>query len=228
MNDKRIIAETPDGRVHVITVPLWALVCLGRNSPTFDLEASKAQMAADGLSQREIMHALNFEIDIDREAEKVRANPSNSPERIRSYLAYCEAAKAGTVDSFEDAAALIMAKDWSHAKRWRIVDAADVDKVRQADTERRFRDALRFDLTHDMTSARKLHRDHMRRARASKMQALDVEYQRADEADDVTMKKAIAKRKQELRDVTSHADIDKARTVGDLMMVWPECLGDGA
>jgi len=64
----------------------------------------------------------------------------------------------------------------------------------------------------------------MRKVRKPLLEALDVEYQRADERDDTNAKTAIAQRKERLRDVTDHPDIADARTPDELKEVWPEEL----
>jgi len=53
---------------------------------------------------------------------------------------------------------------------------------------------------------------------------LDVEYMRADEAGNVAKKLAVAKKKQELRDVTADPRIESAKTPEELKAVWPDCL----
>ena len=79
-------------------------------------------------------------------------------------------------------------------------------------------------IIHDMEKCRELHKNKMRTARAPKLAALDVEYQRADEIGDVQLKKDIAAKKKVLRDITSIPDIDAAQTVEELKKVWPEVL----
>ena len=93
--------------------------------------------------------------------------------------------------------------------------------------DRTFRNALSCDggkLQHDMQKAREIHRDNLRRERAPLLAALDVEYQRADEAEDVGAKKEVAAKKKALRDVTKDPRIAEAKTCDELKAVWPECL----
>lgn len=104
-------------------------------------------------------------------------------------------------------------------KAWRFVARQDVPR------DRTYRNALRDDgktLTHDMAHAREIHRNHLREARAPKLAALDVEYQRADEQNDKTEKTRIAAAKQALRDLPALPAIDAAQTVDDLKTVWPD------
>jgi hypothetical protein len=76
----------------------------------------------------------------------------------------------------------------------------------------------------DMPKARDIHRDRLREMRAPKLAALDIEYQRADEAGDAERKRAIAAQKQALRDVTADPAIDAAQTPDELKAVVPVIL----
>jgi hypothetical protein len=78
-------------------------------------------------------------------------------------------------------------------------------------------------ITVNMSKARDVHRDRLRQARTLLLNALDVEYIRAHEANGDTS--ATVARKQALRDVTKHPDIEAAQTLADLKKVWPACLG---
>jgi len=102
----------------------------------------------------------------------------------------------------------------------RIIDAADIP------VDRTFRDALKIDLTHDMPRAREIQRDRMRAARAPKLAALDIAYQRADEAGDNAKKERITALKNALRDVTADPAIEAATTTEVLKAVWPAVLTD--
>lgn len=93
---------------------------------------------------------------------------------------------------------------------------------RAIDTD--FPNALTPDGKPDMAKCREALRVRLRARRAPLLAALDVEYQRADEAGDAAAKKRIAARKQALRDVTADPAIDAAQTPADLMHVLPEAL----
>jgi hypothetical protein len=98
----------------------------------------------------------------------------------------------------------------------------------QVPADRAFRDAwcLRDGrMDHDMPKAREIHRQRMRAARAPLLAALDVDYQRADEAGNAKAKRDIAARKQALRDVTADPRIVAAETPEALKAVWPDVLG---
>ena len=95
--------------------------------------------------------------------------------------------------------------------------------------DRTFRNAWRDDgkkkAAVDMVHAREIHKDHLRHCREPVLTALDVEYQRADEAGDAAAKAAVAQRKQALRDITAHPGITAAKTPDALKAIWPEELG---
>lgn len=92
----------------------------------------------------------------------------------------------------------------------------------QVPTDRTFRSAWqkcpdKGVLTVDMDKARDAWRTKIRLARAPKLAALDIEYQRADELGDLIAKQAIAARKQVLRDATHDPRIEAAITPEDLI-----------
>ena len=71
-------------------------------------------------------------------------------------------------------------------------------------SDRTFRNALKYDLTVDMTKAQGITKDRLRAERAPLLTALDVQYQRATEdGRDTTI---IISEKQRLRDITKLAD----------------------
>ena len=76
----------------------------------------------------------------------------------------------------------------------------------------------------DMNKARAIHRDRIRSARAPKLTALDVAFQRALEAGSDTS--VIVAQKQALRDVTSDPAIEAAQTPEELKAIWPTALLD--
>jgi hypothetical protein len=91
-------------------------------------------------------------------------------------------------------------------------------------SDRTFRNAWKSDLTVDMLKAREIHRNHLRQMRAPLLQTLDVEYQIADEQEDITKKRRIALKKQALRDVTIDPAIEEAKTPEELKAVVPTVL----
>ena len=103
----------------------------------------------------------------------------------------------------------------------RVVDESAIP------TDRTFRNAWKAGgggIEHDMEKAREIHRDRLRVTRAPLLAALDVAYQRADEAGDASAKKVIAEKKQALRDATRDPVIDAAADVGALKAAIPAVL----
>ena len=90
-------------------------------------------------------------------------------------------------------------------------------------TEWMFRNAWKIDngVSVDMEKAREIYKNHLRHLRAPKLAALDIEYQRADELGDIDQKKAIAVRKQALRDITADPRIAAAATPEALKIAVP-------
>jgi hypothetical protein len=75
-------------------------------------------------------------------------------------------------------------------------------------------------LGYDMVRARDTHRDILRTERKALLEALDIEYQRADEDPGGGAKKQeIAARKQALRDITTDPRIDAATTIDELITI---------
>jgi hypothetical protein len=96
-----------------------------------------------------------------------------------------------------------------------------------APSDRTFRNAWKLDggaITVDMVKARNLHRDKLREMRKPLLEALDVEYQRADEAGNTAEKKKVGQKKQALRDVTADPSIDAATTPDELKAAIPAVL----
>lgn len=102
--------------------------------------------------------------------------------------------------------------------------ASDIRIHEDIPNDRTFRNAWRTDLTVDMEKARDIWRDRIRAARAPLLAALDVEYQRADEAGDAAAKADVVARKQALRDATADPAIEVATTPDHLKAVWPAAL----
>ena len=71
----------------------------------------------------------------------------------------------------------------------------------------------------NMEIARDIWRDKIRAARVPALAALDIEYQRADETNNSTLKSDIAQRKQVLRDAPADPRISAAMTPEDLLAI---------
>ena len=102
----------------------------------------------------------------------------------------------------------------------RLLDAAELPSTRE------YRDAWTDSgsgpLSHDMPRAREIHKARLRAERAPLLAALDVEYQRAIEANDSGRKQRVAATKQRLRDVTADPRIQAAETIDALAAVQVE------
>lgn len=99
-------------------------------------------------------------------------------------------------------------------------------------TDRTYRDAWAIDpstggVHHEMTKAREIHKDIMRRVRQPLLEQLDVAVLRAIEqgAAGKQDKEAAMAKKTVLRDVTADARIEAASTVEELKAVWDNALG---
>ena len=93
-------------------------------------------------------------------------------------------------------------------------------------TDRSFRNAWEDTgaVTVNMPKAREIHKDKMRQTRVPKLAALDVEFMRALEKNDMATAAAVATKKQVLRDVTADPAIETAQTPEALIAVWPDIL----
>lgn len=112
-------------------------------------------------------------------------------------------------------------------QKWSEIDRNDVVSVHvikpeHVPADRTYRNAWAYDgstFVHDMAKARELHRNFLRRDRQTKLAALDIEYQRADETDDKARKSAIVKQKQALRDAPADPSIEAATTPEELKAI---------
>lgn len=103
---------------------------------------------------------------------------------------------------------------------WRFVPNDFVDQ----NTDRTYRNAWKDTPgknkpDHDMVKAREIHKEKLRVKRIPLLEALDLEYQKADEVGDTKKKKEIADQKQILRDVTDKPEIEAAQTVEELKQI---------
>ena len=82
-------------------------------------------------------------------------------------------------------------------------------------------------ISEDMASAKDIFRDKVREVRKPLLDAEDVVYMKALEADDATAKAASVARKAALRDAPAAAAIDAATTIAELKAAWDaDLLGD--
>lgn len=71
-------------------------------------------------------------------------------------------------------------------------------------------------ITINLTKAKNIAKDNLRKERAPVLATLDVQFMRAVESGNTSLQTAIAEQKQELRDITTHTSITGATTVDGL------------
>ena len=72
----------------------------------------------------------------------------------------------------------------------------------------------------NVAKAKNLQKDRFRQVRSPLLEALDIDYQKADEAADASAKTTVAAKKQALRDVTASATLDAASSADDVRAGW--------
>ena len=99
-------------------------------------------------------------------------------------------------------------------------------------SDRHFRNAWVFSedkntITEDVTAAKVIFKDKIREVRAPLLEAEDVVYMKALEADDATAKAASVAKKKKLRDAPAASAISSAKTIAELKSAWDTAtLGD--
>jgi len=91
--------------------------------------------------------------------------------------------------------------------------------------DRHFRNAWVFDddkaaITEDITEAKKIFQDKIRQVRGPLLDAEDVVYMKALEADDASAKTASVAKKKKLRDAPAASAITSADTIDKLKAAW--------
>jgi hypothetical protein len=99
---------------------------------------------------------------------------------------------------------------------WEIVPNDYIDENTDSTYRNAWKHTGKGKPEHDMTKAREIHRDRLRMARGNHLEALDVEYMRADEDGDAQAKKVVGEKKQKLRAITEDDRIEAAATVEEL------------
>ena len=111
-------------------------------------------------------------------------------------------------------------------KDGKTVDASTVTKP----SDRHFRGAWTFNgkvISEDMTVAKKIFQDKIREVRQPLLEAEDVVYMKALEADDASAKTASVAKKKALRDAPAAKAISDADTIAKLKAAWDtSVLGD--
>ncbi len=105
-------------------------------------------------------------------------------------------------------------------------DGATIDvSTATLPSDRHFRNAWKISgsvISEDLTEAKKLFKDKIRQVRKPLLEAEDVVYMKALEADDATAKTASVKKKKALRDAPANSAIDSANTIAKLKSAWDE------
>ena len=99
------------------------------------------------------------------------------------------------------------------------VDASAVTKP----SDRHFRGAWKLSgstISEDITKAKAIFKDKIREARKPLLDAEDVVYMKALEADDASAKTASVAKKKKLRDAPAATAIDNADTIAKLKAAW--------
>ena len=111
-------------------------------------------------------------------------------------------------------------------KDGKTVDASTVTKP----SDRHFRGAWTLNgkvISEDMTEAKKIFQDKIREVRQPLLEAEDVVYMKALEADDASAKTASVAKKKALRDAPAASAISSADTIAKLKAAWDtSVLGD--
>jgi hypothetical protein len=82
-------------------------------------------------------------------------------------------------------------------------------------------------ISEDLTKAKEIFKDKIREVRGPLLDAEDVVYMKAMEADDASAKAASVTKKTALRDAPAAAAIDAASTIAELKAAWDtSVLGD--
>ena len=97
-------------------------------------------------------------------------------------------------------------------------------------SDRHFRNAWKLNgnvMTEDMTAAKVIFKDKIREVRKPLLEAEDVVYMKALEADDASAKTASVAKKTALRNAPAASAIDDATTIAELKAAWDtSTLGD--
>jgi hypothetical protein len=97
-------------------------------------------------------------------------------------------------------------------------------------SDRHFRNAWKLSgsvMAEDMTAAKVIFKDKIREVRKPLLEAEDVTYMKALEADDASAKTASVAKKKALRDAPSATAIENADTIAKLKAAWDtSTLGD--
>ena len=110
-------------------------------------------------------------------------------------------------------------------------DGATIDaSTATIPSDRHFRNAWKLNgsvMAEDMTAAKVIFKDKIREVRKPLLEAEDVAYMKALEADDASAKTASVAKKKALRDAPAATAIENADTIAKLKAAWDtSTLGD--
>ena len=108
-------------------------------------------------------------------------------------------------------------------------DGVTAAKPSTMPSDRHFRNAWVFDsektaITEDITAAKEIFKDKIREVRGPVLEAEDVVWMKAAEADDATAKAASVAKKKALRDAPAASAITSADTIDKLKAAWDESV----
>ena len=112
-----------------------------------------------------------------------------------------------------------MAKSYITDMDGKTVDSSSVTKP----SDRHFRGAWKLSgstISEDMTKAKEIFKDKIREVRKPLLEAEDVVYMKALEADDASAKTASVNKKKALRDAPAASAINSADTIAKLKAAW--------
>ena len=119
-----------------------------------------------------------------------------------------------------------MAKTYIRDKDGAVAEASTITMP----SDRHFRDAWKLSgsvMAEDMTAAKVIFKNKIREVRKPLLEAEDVVYMKALEADDASAKTASVAKKKALRDAPATKAIDDADTIAKLKAAWDaSTLGD--
>lgn len=104
------------------------------------------------------------------------------------------------------------------------IDRSDASSI---PADRHFRNAWSLSgtvISEDMTEAKNLFKEKIREVRAPLLEAEDVAYMKALEADDASAKTASVNKKTALRDAPAVSAITNATTIAELKAAWDSDL----
>lgn len=108
-------------------------------------------------------------------------------------------------------------------------DGVTAAKPSTMPSDRHFRNAWVFDsektaISEDITAAKEIFKDKIREVRGPLLEAEDVVWMKAAEADDATAKAASVAKKKALRDAPAASAITSADTIDKLKAAWDESV----